>query len=92
MIPSLPPTGAAPPARDQILLTKARELEAGFLAEMLRHAGAGATPAEFGGGIGEDQFASFLRQAQADAIMRRGGIGLAEQLFKTLRERADVVR
>ncbi|GHE01743.1 hypothetical protein U879_16080 [Defluviimonas sp. 20V17] len=67
----------------------AQALEASFLAEMLGHAGLGDTPEAFGGGTGEAQFASFLREAQAEKMVARGGIGLAEQLFQTLKERAD---
>lgn len=71
------------------LMQAARALEASFLAEMLGHAGFGDTPEAFGGGAGETQFASFLREAQAEKMVARGGIGLAEQLFQTLKERAD---
>lgn len=91
MIPPLAP--ADPRAdlqrRDQVLRERAQELEGVFLAEMLRHAGSARPPESFGGGAGEDQFASFLRKAQADAIVRKGGIGLAEALFENLKERAD---
>jgi len=62
----------------------AGKLEAAFLAEMLKAARFGETPTAFGGGIGEDQFASFLRNAQAEEWVRAGGIGLAEQLFTSL--------
>ena len=62
-------------------------LEASFLAEMLKSAGFGETPDAFGGGEGEDQFASFLVQEQAKKIVAAGGIGLAEQIFNTLKER-----
>ncbi len=97
MIPpaTLPPgTAVLPdaPTRDATLLARARELEGVFLAEMLRHAGVGKSPESFGGGAGEDQFASFLRDAQARAIVRKGGIGLAEHLFHALKARADVAR
>ena len=85
-IAPLPP----PDARNQVLRAKAMELEARFLAEMLRHAGAGTAPQGFDGGVGEEQFASFLREAQADAIVRRGGIGLAEHLFNALKDRENV--
>ncbi len=74
---------------DAQLMQAARALEASFLAEMLGHAGLGDTPEAFGGGTGETQFASFLREAQAEKMVARGGIGLAEQLFHTLKERAD---
>jgi hypothetical protein len=61
------PTSAVPfqasdkaPLRDVALLEAAKKLEATFLAEMLKAAGFGKTRDSFGGGEGEDQFASFL--------------------------------
>jgi len=66
------------------LRAAADRLEATFLAEMLKAAKFGEPPPEFGGGIGEDQFASFLRNAQSDEMVAAGGIGLAEQLFRSL--------
>ncbi len=87
---------AAPPSpaaqneqRDKALLEVAHDLEATFLAEMLKSAGFGKPREAFGGGIGEDQFGSFLRQEQASEMVKRGGIGLAESLFEALKERAD---
>ncbi|MFC7702622.1 rod-binding protein [Plastorhodobacter daqingensis] len=78
------------PTRDEAALrAAARALEAGFLAEMLKGAGLGKVPEAFGGGAGEEQFASFLVQAQAEQMVRRGGIGLAEMLFDSLVERRD---
>lgn len=74
---------AAPPP-DNPLMLKAKELEASFLSEMLGHAGLGASEGSFGGGIGEDQFASFMRDAQAKQMVVHGGIGLAEQLFHAM--------
>lgn len=65
------------------------ELEATFLAEMLKSAGFGESRGEYGGGAGEDQFGSFLVLAQAREMAQSGGIGLAESLFKALVERAD---
>lgn len=62
----------------------AGELESTFLAEMLGHAGLGAA-GQFAGGIGEEQFASFLRREQAGAMVRAGGIGLAESLFLAMK-------
>ncbi len=67
------------------LMEKAGALEAVFLSEMLAHAGLGQTPeGAFSGGIGEEQFASFLRQEQATQMVRQGGIGLAEHLFHAM--------
>lgn len=75
--------------KDQAIWEVAQDLEATFLAEMLKSAGFGAARDSFGGGIGEDQFASFLGQAQAKEMVKAGGIGLAEAVFNTLKERAD---
>lgn len=75
--------------RDQALMDQARALEASFLSEMLGHAGMGEARDQFGGGIGEDQFASFLRQEQAKQMVAKGGIGLAERLFASLSERVS---
>ena len=65
-------------------MEKAKALEAAFLSEMLSYAGLGASDGAFSGGVGEEQFSSFLREAQAKAIVDHGGIGLAENLFKSL--------
>ncbi len=78
------PQGAA--ARDAALRKAAEELEAGFLAEMLKQSGLGKARESMGGGIGEEQFGSFLVQEQAKAMVQAGGIGLAEQLFNALKK------
>ena len=70
-------------------MKQAKTLEASFLSEMLGHAGMGEARDSFGGGVGEEQFASFLRQEQAKQMVEKGGIGLAEHLFRALTERAD---
>ena len=62
----------------------AQELEASFLSEMLKHAGFGEAREVFGGGIGEEQMSSMLRNEHARAIAAQGGIGLAEQIFTSL--------
>ena len=83
------PAHPPPPDRTAELRQAAEAMEASFLAEMLKAAGVGAPRASFGGGIGEEQFASFLTEAHAEAIVQRGGIGLAESLFNALRERSN---
>ncbi|MEL6570023.1 MAG: rod-binding protein [Pseudomonadota bacterium] len=83
--PSVPESGS-PDAR---LRAAAVQLEATFLAEMLKTAGLGEVPGAFGGGAGEEQFASFLRDTQAQAMAEAGGIGLAEALFEALKVRLD---
>ncbi len=83
-----PHPGAPPPSqKDQALREAAQKLEASFLAEMLKSAGLGKSRGQFGGGAGEDQFASFLVQEQAMAMVKAGGIGLSESLFEALKER-----
>lgn len=86
---ALRPQPPAPPPADAGLRDAALRLESLFLAEMLKSAGLGAPPGPFGGGTGEAQFASFLVDAQAREIVRAGGIGLAETLFRTLSGQAD---
>jgi Rod binding domain-containing protein len=68
----------------------ARDLEAAFLSVMLKEAKFGMTPETMGGGVGEDQFASFLRDAHAKSLVDNGGIGLAEALFHALKGSPDV--
>ncbi len=74
-------------AREARLRDAAIRLEAGFLKEMLSAAGLGRTPGALGGGAGEDQFASFLLEEQAQRLARAGGVGLAESLFEALKAR-----
>jgi len=78
-----------PAARDRALREAAEALEAGFLSEMLKGAGLGKMSEEFGGGTGEDQFSSYLRDAQAREMVKSGGIGLAESLYQALKEREN---
>ena len=75
MTPTFPPlaTRALPAHQANPLREKAAELETAFLAEMLGFAGLGAARESFGGGIGEEQFSSFLRQEQARGDGEGGG-------------------
>ena len=94
--PLLPPHpilagGAAPPpaaasASDEDLRAAAEAFEAQFLTEMLGHAGLGAPRSAFGGGPGEEAFASLLVREHAKLLVERGGIGLAERLFEAMKE------
>jgi len=88
--PAAPLIQPTPSARETALRDAAKELEASFLAEMLKSAGLGKTSESFGGGAGEDQFSAFLVQEQARAMVDAGGIGLSEAFFNALKERADV--
>lgn len=66
------------------LMSLANKIEAQFLNEMLKTAGVGKPPSGFGGGVGEDQFTSFLTGAYADATVEAGGIGLSEVIYRSL--------
>ncbi len=93
MIPDLPPPRPATALPDYIhtdakLRDAAQKMEATFLAEMLKSAGVGAPRETFGGGEGEEHFSSFLRDAQAEEMVKAGGIGLAEALFEAMKVRS----
>ncbi len=87
--PALAQTHPIPTGKDYAMRKQAQALEAAFLAEMLAHTGLDAASESFGGGIGEDQFGSFLREEQAKLMVARGGIGLGESLFRALSERSN---
>lgn len=78
---------AQAPSQSEKLRAAAVELEAAFLGEMLKSAGLGKARQTFGGGAGEDQFASFLVQHQARELAKTGGVGLSEILFQSMMEK-----
>lgn len=84
--PATPAQGVKVVTQDEKLRSAAIDLEAQFLGEMLTHAGFGKSQESMGGGIGEEQFSSFLVQEQAKAMANQGGIGLAETLFEALKK------
>lgn len=75
--------------RNSSLRDVAIQLEATFLAEMLKSAGLGESQGGFNGGIGEDQFSSFLNQAYAQRLAEIGGVGLSDAIFESLLERSN---
>ena len=94
LIPVLPAPTTTPQIPVQLqmddkLRDAAQKLEATFLSEMLKSAGLGAPRDSFGGGKGEEQFSSFLREAQAKEMAAAGGIGLAEALFEAMKVRLN---
>lgn len=78
-----------PQAQEPALRQVSSQLEALFLAEMLKASGFGEVSESFGGGQGEAQFTSFLQDVQAERMVQAGGIGLAESLFNALKEMPD---
>ncbi len=88
-IPSQPPKHPISDTREKEMWHAAQKLEATFMAEMLKAAGLGEQLNSFSGGTGEDQFASFHRQALADKMVQSGGIGLAEHFFRSMMEQQN---
>lgn len=78
-----------PASQPDPLRKVAEQLEASFLAEMLKSAGLGKVENGFDGGAGEDQFASLLVDQQALQMVRAGGIGLSEIIYEQLKEREN---
>lgn len=62
----------------------ATKLEASFISEMLKSIGMEARSGEFNGGLGEQQFQSFLREQQAKLIAEKGGLGLASHFSNSI--------
>ena len=90
--PILPPTSQKPAqldAKDRAAWEAATEFEAAFLAEMLKTAGLNASPSGFGGGAGEEAFSSFLTQEYGRLLAERGGVGVAEQVFESIKQRNE---
>jgi peptidoglycan hydrolase FlgJ len=85
--PAATPAGPAPSRAEQMAHKAATDFEASFLAEMLRYGGLNAMPDGFGGGAGEEAFASLLTDEYARLLAERGGIGLAEQVFEAIKQR-----
>ena len=69
--------------RDSKLWELAKSLESTFLEEMLSQTGLESSSA-FGGGIGEEQFTSFLTKTRAEVLTQSGGIGLAKAIYDSL--------
>ena len=84
-----PALGPEPVKADADARAAAEAFEAAFLTEMLKYTSLNANPESFGGGAGEEAFASFLTEEYARLLAGRGGIGLAEQVFETLKQRTS---
>jgi Rod binding domain-containing protein len=83
---ALAPTGPGKRS-DAEARAAAEAFEAAFLSEMLKTAGVNAMPSGFGGGAGEEAFASLLTDEYARGMAARGGIGLAERVYQILKSR-----
>lgn len=78
-------TNSAPATDHPRLRAAAEALEVSFVTEMLRAAGFDQAQDALGGGIGEDQFSSFLLETRAESLVRAGGFGLSERIFEALK-------
>lgn len=67
----------------------AEEFETVFLSEMLKYSGVNKTSQSFGGGPGEEAFASMLNDAYAEALVSAGGIGIADLVYKSMVEKTS---
>lgn len=76
-----------PDSRETAMRKLAVELEASFLAEMLKFGGLGESRDSFNGGVGEEAFSSMMVREQATLMAEGGGIGLAEHIVKSLLRR-----
>ncbi len=76
----------APATDDMAALRRtARDFETAFLAETLKHMGLDRTQ----GVAGAAPFSSFVNRAYAEGIVERGGLGLAENIVRSLATRTD---
>lgn len=56
---------------------------------MLTIAGLSQESTAFGGGFGSEAFHSFLHEAYADSIVQRGGLGIADAVYRHLHRGAE---
>jgi peptidoglycan hydrolase FlgJ len=85
--PTAGPAGAsaAELARRGQIHATAQKFEASFLTSMLQTMFQGVTTAPpFGGGPGEDMWKSFLAEAMAKDMARRGGVGVASSVEREM--------
>ena len=81
---ALPQKQAQSDKTDPALWKVAKEFEAVFLNEMLKHSGLNKTSDTFGGGAGEEAFGSMLTSQYAKQLSSVGGIGIAQHIYAGL--------
>lgn len=83
-------TAPAKTARDEIMLERAKEFEAVFVAQMLKHSGF-EKALSTDSGLGGENYASLLLNQYAARIVDNGGFGLADKIYEQLKakEAAD---
>jgi peptidoglycan hydrolase FlgJ len=79
------PMSATEQAKRAAIKRSAQDFEASFLTSALGSMFAGVNVSEpFGGGAGEQAFKSFLNEAMAKQIVRKGGIGIAASVQREM--------
>lgn len=72
-------------AREQELRRSAQEFESIFIAEMMKHTGLDKALAG-DSGFGGEAFSSMLVETYAEELSKSGGFGLAEQIYRQLKD------
>ena len=72
--------------KDAELRKTAQEFEAVFIAEMLSHAGFEKAIAQ-DSGLGGEAFSRMLVETYAEKLSEKGGFGLADQIYRQLKDR-----
>lgn len=80
--------GKAAAEKDAELRQTAQEFEAVFIAEMLSHAGFEKAIAQ-DTGLGGEAFSRMLVETYADQLSKKGGFGLADQIYRQLKDRVS---
>lgn len=86
--PTASSVGREPPetlsGKEDALRKTAQEFESVFIAEMLSHAGFDKAIAQ-DSGFGGEAFSRMLVDAYADNLAKKGGFGLADQIYRQLK-------
>ena len=71
-------------AKEEALRKTAEEFESVFIAEMLTHAGFDKAIAQ-DSGFGGEAFSRMLVETYAENLAKKGGFGLADQIYRQLK-------
>lgn len=81
-------TGKTAAEKEAELRQTAQEFEAVFIAEMLSHAGFEKAIAQ-DSGLGGEAFSRMLVETYAEQLSKKGGFGLADQIYRQLKDRVS---
>lgn len=83
-IKSVADAGEETRVKEDALRKTAQEFESVFIAEMLSHAGFDKAIAQ-DSGFGGEAFSRMLVEAYAEDLSKKGGFGLADQIYRQLK-------